>query len=324
MVWFQDKLLKLISFKTIDEVLSQYDNLKVHSLTPLSGWQNLVLKLTTNSGILILRIHRRRNLKRLEFALDVIEYLLNSGFPVPKFLKMKNGERIISVQIGKRSYLAVLFEYLEGETKVVLSQPEIAQLGKLVGKLHSSLANFKVGLIFPKLNLTNLAKTVKKEIWQKFEKQPKIFNLWQEFYPVLQEKFTTNFQTLSKNQLIHGDLAPSNIVFTNSEIRRILDFDGLILAPKIWDLANFIGNYVQTVKSWGAEDKIFAIFKSLIGGYEQTYKLSLAEKQLIPILIRLWFFRKILWAARESTKKYRTRWANEVISWCCQALEEKF
>ena len=42
-------------------------------------------------------------------------------------------------------------------------------------------------------------------------------------------------------------------------------------------MVNFVGNYTQTVKSWGRTEKIAEILKDLITGYEKKFKLRNSE-----------------------------------------------
>ena len=181
MSWFQEKLLKLISKEKIEEVLSQYGQFKVKNFEPLSGWQNLGLKITTDSDTLILRIQRSKNLKRLKLILDVIEYLSELGFPVQKILKTKNGQNITQFKIGEFLHPAVVLSYLGGETKVILSNDEIIQVGSLMGKLHQNLATFETEENTRKLNLNQIVKKVEKDYPAKLKNEAEIFQIWQEF-----------------------------------------------------------------------------------------------------------------------------------------------
>ncbi len=324
MSWFQEKLLKLISKEKIEEVLSQYGQFKVKNFEPLSGWQNLGLKITTDSDTLILRIQRSKNLKRLKLILDVIEYLSELGFPVQKILKTKNGQNITQFKIGEFLHPAVVLSYLGGETKVILSNDEIIQVGSLMGKLHQNLATFETEENTRKLNLNQIVKKVEKDYPAKLKNEAEIFQIWQEFWPEIKSKLAKNLRILQNKQFIHGDLAPSNIIFYNSKISGILDFDGVIFAPKIWDLGQFIGNYTQTVKSWGREEQISQTLKNLVLGYEKTSSLTIEEKQILPNLLRLWFFEKIIWSKSQAKFKNREQWAQDIISWCLSGLLEKF
>lgn len=320
MSWFQDKLLKLIDKTVIEKHLLRYGKFRISNFEILSGWQNLGLKIYTNSGIFILRIQRSGNIGRLKFALDLIEYLGKLGFPVQKLFATKKAEKIIQFKVGKFSQLAVLVSYLEGETKVTLTPAEIEEVGMLIGKLHHSLVKFEVNPNSRKLNLRNLTKQVEGKFPKRLKNQPGIWRIWQKFWPEIQAKLIENKKTLSKKQLIHGDLAPSNILFQNSKISGILDFDDLILAPKIWDLANFVGNFTITIKTSGKTLSISKVLKNLISGYLKTSNLTSEELKLIPELTRFWFFKNIIWAKKLTSKKYRQKWAEDVISWSVEAI----
>lgn len=322
MVWFQDKLLKLISQDKTEEILSQYGKIKVANLEPLSGWQNLGLKFTTSLGNFVLRIQRKNEPEKLKFSLDVIEYLSESGIPVPKIFATKKGEKIIYVKLGRESYLAVLFEFLPGSVKIFLTDSEINKIGQLIGKLHNLLGKFNFKTKLAKIDLIKDAKNIQRKLSLILTDLKDLEKLWTNFEKN-EETLLQNSKTLSKIQLIHGDLAPSNILFNDGEITGLVDFD-LVQGPKIWDLANFVGNYFHTVKSYGERVEIGQILKSFQTGFEKTFKLSPQEKQLLPEIIRLWFFEKIVWAKKESFKKYRREWANDVILWSLAGLAEKF
>lgn len=324
MVFFQEKLLAEIDKQKIEKILSLYGKFNLISYQPKSGFQNLGLKLETRRNIFIFRIHRKISFQRLESILGVIEYLLNLGMPVPKPIKTQKNKKIISVRIGNLSYFAVLFQYLDGEVKVFLTDSEISEFGELVGKLHWNLDKLHVDQKFQKLNLKTLSTSVKKQILAEFENQSEIIKPWRDFWSDAQKILSKNHKFLLKRQLVHGDLAPSNIVFKNSEISGILDFDNLIFAPKTWDLANFVVSHYSTLKSYGGQKRIRQILESLTTGYCKFFFLTEEEKQLLPIIIRLLLFKKTIWVKHESSKKYRKDWASWMISWLIAALKEKF
>lgn len=324
MIWFQERLLKKIDKIKIDQILSNYGNFKVLSFTPQAGWQNLSLKVEANAGPFILKIYRTRNLRKLKNTSSLIDFLAKSGFPAQKFISDKKANRVISVKISHRHYFAVLFEFLKGATKKSLTSGEIIQLGNLTAALHKTLANYGRKDDFGRLDVIRMANFVNAKFESSFTKNDKERILWTKFWFLQGRQLKDYKKTLAVEQLIHGDLAPSNIVFGDSKLLGLLDFDDVSAAPRIYDLVNFVGNYSQTVKSWGWQDEILPVLKNLLTGYGQVLSLTGKEKELVPQLLRFWFFRKIIWAKRESAKKYRQKWANDVILWCMSALAEKF
>ena len=333
MIFFQDKLLKVITEAQLAKILSFYGRFAFQSFTPKSGWKNLILKITTNSGVFNLRIYRSKNLKKINLSLEVMKYLKSRRFSLPTFVKTKTGKRIIIVEFGKFTQPAVLFRYLEGKICPVLTPSEISQFGQLVGKLHLALEEYQpLTKPAPKLNLWHFERSVKRQIEEKFKNYPQVFNLWKKFDPILTESLISATSVFSESQLIHGDLTSSNILFkiqnednlAKPEITAILDFDEVKLAPRIYDLANFVGNYTQTLRSLNNFEPVYQILASLLSGYEKYGRLQEKEKLLLPIIVRLWFFKKIIWAQGETTKKYRQKWAKEIISWCIEALKEEF
>jgi len=177
---------------------------------------------------------------------------------------------------------------------------------------------------FGRIDVIRMANFVNRKFESSFAAIDKERILWTKFWFLEGRQLKASKKTLSQKQLIHGDLAPSNIVFGDSKLLGLLDFDDVIAAPRVYDLVNFVGNYIQTVKSWGWQDKISEVLKNLLIGYGQVLSLTEKEKELVPKLLRLWFFRKIIWARKESAKKYRRRWAKDVIFWCITALKEEF
>ena len=105
-------------------------------------------------------------------------------------------------------------------------------------------------------------------------------------------------QALEKQSIIHGDFHSGNLRFENGEISGIFDFDNMMFAPRVYDLAILIGNlYLQNKVGLELDNMILVVEES----YGKYFKLENIEKKLLLKLIHFWFYKQMAWTLKEIT-----------------------
>jgi homoserine kinase type II len=93
-------------------------------------------------------------------------------------------------------------------------------------------------------------------------------------------------------QIVHGDWHPGNMLYDDTEIIAVIDFDSLRFQPRVTDVANGALQFsmrmgtAQNVESWGEGFRGHTI-QSLVQAYDQFSQIPLlpSERAMIPDLM---------------------------------------
>jgi len=171
-----------------------------------------------------------------------------------------------------------------------LDNPDhLEQLGRFIGRIHA-LAATKNYQHRPTLDI------------ESFAEKPRRFLLENNFIP---EHLIVAYETLShdvidqihscfersgkvKNIRLHGDLHPSNILWTDDG-PHIVDFDDARMGPAIQDLWMFLS---------GDREYMTARLGDLLEGYTQFYEFNPAELHLVEAMRTLRIIHYAAWLAK--------------------------
>lgn len=156
-------------------------------------------------------------------SIDIQQYLIKNGFPVPQIIETKDNSSYFIYE----NQLFVLYEYIDGVEPNINNNAE--EVGNLVGKLHKLMSSYSSELT-----------THNKE----FFVDRYIDILRKKHYP--DEKLNEYIEI--GNQLwnsvkdlpcgfCHGDLHRGNLLKTENNKIYVLDFDTACFAPQLFDIA---------------------------------------------------------------------------------------
>jgi len=128
---------------TLKRILKKYNLDKIKKIQSLATSGNITFLITSETGKFVLRLcparARWRSKEEILAELELIDYLFKNGFPVPKPVSKKDGQKVISW----RNHFGYLKKYAEGKPILNPNLKQIKELGKMVGWLHNLTENYK-------------------------------------------------------------------------------------------------------------------------------------------------------------------------------------
>jgi len=262
-----------VSFEDLDEMLVGYD-----VGTPLSfkgiaeGVENTNFYLQTDRGSFFLTLYEKRVQESdLPFFLGLMEHLAARGIACPQPVRRRDGKQWTHV-LGRP---AALVSFLTG---LSVRRPDIAHCaaaGDALAQLHEEGADFALRRSNA-LGMAGLRDLVDKTAAgaDGIERG-------------LRELIATSYRDASAqwpsglpSGVIHADLFPDNVLFTNERVSGLIDFYFACNDAYAYDLATMLN-------AWCFEnDGAYNITKgkSLIAAYSKHRQLTDAEIAALPIL----------------------------------------
>ena len=251
-------------------ILSQYDIGDLIKFSAISeGVENTNYFLETTKGKFILTIFEKRvNKKDLPFYLNLMNYLEEKQFSCPKIFKTKNNALIFN----HKTKAGVITSFLEGSiVEGSINKMHCMKLGEMLSHMHLLTDNFP----YKRGNDFNLEGIKKLYQQLKFKKI---------IAPENQGLFDTELYRLSHLDysrlpigIVHADLFPDNIFFSNNSITGVIDFYFACNDYLIFDLAVCINAWCFDQEVEFHED--FA--SSIINSYNNFRKISLKEVSML-------------------------------------------
>jgi len=248
----------------IKKALQDYNLDKTDPVTLLRESSDNLVYIIGEKNKKILRISKRLPVEDIKFEYEAMEFLSNSGIPVPKWILTKDANFYTLID----GNIAVMFDFLEGhhievDKDHLPTQIQAYNAGKGLGLMSNVSAGF------------TSTSPRQRNIFSEFDRVISMSEIFinkfeggQEF--VNQVKEATEF---GKNQnesvgFIHNDYRPSNVFFNDSDkLVGMIDFDWSCIGPIIKDLA-------LAAVEWsfpdGATEPVFKIFDSFLDGYNST------------------------------------------------------
>ncbi|GAA4839075.1 hypothetical protein GCM10023310_16070 [Paenibacillus vulneris] len=241
----------------------------------LSGEQKYVFRIYDN----------RHDEQPIQFELNVLASLKRQdlSFEVPAPVHNQEGQWITRLDNGK---LGVLFHCIPGERP----RPEDAyRFGRAAGELSVALGSIEVSGKPPyrggSYHLYEVHPLISEEMLHESLSRPADPEdaLAAEFMlqeVVSMEKKKESFSRMP-HQLVHGDLALSNMLIHDGRISGILDFEFCSPDVRAMELAVGLMSFVQE------ESSFLSVAESIISGYSEQASLTTEEIGMLPSLIRL-------------------------------------
>ena len=307
---FADEIGPQLTLRFLQDVLDQYGQGQIVSWNPFTGgWTNINNYLKTSSGEFILRIYKYgvRTHQGIGLEIEVINHLNQKGLPVARAFKNKSGNYITKARLGGKELDVALFSFVPGEAHPHPTSVELQEIGLALAKLHLGLADFTARhtkkyfrLKFETLRLAKKISSRLKENWSypKVTTLEELRSLWRtdrEYLLALDRRFGSNLRAVS---IIHGDFHPGNIKFEGGKISGIFDFDNLMHAPRLLDLALCLAQF----KYWHADlprDTLSEALKPILEGYGSQIGISSADKRLIISLTSFCLWKQVAWTLKK-------------------------
>jgi len=241
------------------------------------GVMNDVFIVTTTQRKVVLRKHRRRDLRQVHFEHAVIRYALDHQIPAPAVIPTHNGEPVIDHEGSFYS----LFSHAEGGQldQGHLSTAHAQSMGSMLARMHCALAGFVVkpsvapaGVIDPVAisatikalieRIDEIPLPTEEDVWAREHLESKARWLATRPLPALQPV------PVESIQLVHGDYLHTNLFFAGTRVSAVIDWDK---AETRWPIDEMIRNFDLSLEM---QPELCA---AMIDGYRSVRPVHLAD-----------------------------------------------
>ncbi len=233
------------SSEELVRVLSHYDVGIVHRVRPLEAGNRRAAKVVVEAerGSFLLKRRPRGadEPARVEFAHAVQRHLTARSFPVPQLLETSTEGRTL-LNLDKHIY--ELFHFVEG-SRYDGSLEATREAGRQLAVFHRDLRDLDApgaptegcfhGDPIVRQNLTKLASEKGADPARRMQAVADALLMRYDKSSVRVNRL--GFDTW-KQQVIHGDWHPGNLLFSDHKVRAVVDFDAIRISPAVTDLAN--------------------------------------------------------------------------------------
>ena len=133
---------KVLTNKLIKEIIKENYDIVIKKVTLITAGSAEIYKISSEKDYILKLYQSKYNKEQIDKEVNVINYLSNKKFIVPKYIKTKNND--YSVKVNNR-YM-ILQECISGESKEKFegNKEEIKECGYIHGLLVKELMNYKV------------------------------------------------------------------------------------------------------------------------------------------------------------------------------------
>ncbi|GHH99456.1 phosphotransferase [Neobacillus kokaensis] len=232
-----------------------------------AGTKQYVLRVYLNNKNYI------HNIDEIKFELDYLQYLNSKGIPVMDPIISNNNKNFIALKMNDETRYLTLFPFASGfPIDENLYREQSNSLGQIIAKLHLCSNNFVSKYSRYHLDI----KTLIEDPLSIIEKNTYLYGLGNiSFFKNHTNKLIDYINNLpidvNSYGLIHGDLNPSNLYFSNKNGFSLFDFDHCGYGYRIHDLAVIKLSFPDQV------------YKAILNGYEEIRPLYTVEKNCIEV-----------------------------------------
>lgn len=263
----------------LQSILDRYDGLGQIASFYLftSGFENSNYFVKTQTGKYVIKVFEGMDVldNGILFELEVMNTCYCNGIKTPRILM--NQEKRLDSRHGQK--IAIVMDFIEGENafKKDLSDVLIDEVGKESGKMDVALRVFQDG--------SNTRQNYEWDLKNFLILEPKVRHLPSKLdKKIIRDIFTkfknikTTFDRLPKG-LIHNDIAAQNLLYSNKNLKAIIDFSDLAFSPYIQNIAVSMS---QLVFSYNWRPQQAGIF---VQSYRKHHTLSSRELDVLFDLV---------------------------------------
>lgn len=262
-----------LAHQEVEQFLEQYNINNFKDYKGITeGVENTNYFINTLEQDYILTIYEKRvDENDLPFFINLLSNLSENKFPCPKPIANKNNQKINKI----KNKNAALVTFLNGQSKNKITSNECFEIGKITAQLHEITKKFNVSRK-NNLSIESWQNIFEKTIKQKIDLDETIIKKTKNYLNFLKDNWPKNLP----QGIIHADLFPDNIFFTNNKVSGIIDFYFACNDFFAYEIAICINSICFDNNSTFNMTKA----KNLIDGYSSVRTLSEDEKKYLPIL----------------------------------------
>ncbi|TFH09723.1 MAG: hypothetical protein E4H08_05190 [Candidatus Atribacteria bacterium] len=248
-----------------------------------SGGFNHTYRLTASDGqIFYLRAYRPswRTLADIQYELDVLDHLEQKGFPAPRVVPTKAGQRYCAVPaIEGTRYVALFTEVPGPETSYEQDPEKVArQYGQAVGQMHNALEGFGSSHNRFHKDLDHFIDKPLRYVEPFLTHRHEDWAFVQQFAETLRQRILAMPADVLEQGVCHGDLQGYHANVASDGRLGFFDFDCGGYGYRAYDLAVFL---------WCCrlEDAVEARWQPFLDGYRDTRSIRDLDVQAVPLFV---------------------------------------
>jgi homoserine kinase type II len=234
----------------------------------------------------------------IDFELQLIEYIIELGFPTPTLIHTSEG----GLYVHRDGRTWELYEYISGEPFQAENLAQTKSAARLLARFHMVAAGYHAkesAVSNRKIDMSTVSGMIE-EFKEQAKEELKASTLGTLVEPGITtlieaqaELVLNGIQSLSGSLLtiIHGDYQPSNVIFRGDEAIALIDFGNACLSYRSYDVARAILSFStlrpdyssqSDLDPWLDMNRVKAFFRA----YQAEMPISEADIQAMPALIR--------------------------------------
>ena len=263
-----------VSERELSDFLTQFDIGALVGLTGISeGIENTNYLVHTDKARFILTLYEKRvDPRELPYFLDLMTHLAQKGISCPLPVAAKNGETLLPL-CGKK---ACLTTFLNGKSVQTITPEHCGQLGQKMAKMHLAGRDF-AGYRKNDLSVDGWETLIGKIGKAADTVESGLFDEMTEAFETVKSRFPTDLP----QGVIHADLFPDNVFFTDGSLSGIIDFYFACNDALVYELAVCLNAWCFDQDTWDFNP---AKAKAMIEEYDRVRPLSDEEKEALPTL----------------------------------------
>ncbi|MFP3937169.1 MAG: phosphotransferase [Phycisphaerae bacterium] len=287
------------SRQELTECLRHYDLGKIHAIHEFSRGSRRSPKVIIESDkgkfLFKRRAKGKDDLTKVAFAHEIQLHLASQNFPLPHLVGTHEDNNSMLVL---DSNIYEMFEYVSGEGYDG-STDATYSAGKIQGLYHKLLEDFS-GQYTPPAGSYHDAQTIAQSIRNTIGSLPidtrpprdqltETVTALSRSYRHCAEQANALGVNDWKQQIVHGDWHPGNMLFRDRKVVAVIDYDAARLHPRIIDLAN---GCLQFSIIGGSEDPLQwpahvdrPRLEQFLRGYDAANVVTTAELKAVPYLM---------------------------------------
>ncbi len=255
----------------INSILSFYDfgNLSDYEMME-QGFANQNFRLDTDRGTFLLRNCVEQGRESIVQEMQLMKRLRLASFPTAYPVERMDGTFLTELPEGR----FIFYDFILGEIPQ-LNKKTVAEIASAVATLNSLEGLEDIA----KKNSINLEACLHLIDSETFKKYP-FHNITRDFKNWTTELNQSLNESLPKG-LVHGDVFPDNTFFKGNKLVAIIDFEEFAIDTLLFDVGMtihgfcYINNHLDPV-----------LFETFMESYQKTRKLSIEEKESLPVYIK--------------------------------------
>ena len=239
------------------------------------GVENTNYLLETTHNKYIATIYEKRvNVNELPFFLKLMQHFSQDKIPSPLPVYAINGDLLQDIQGKKFSIVS----FLSGKSVKRISNNHCFELGKMLANMHNSSLSFEMS------RENNMSLPMWQEMFSEIKSKTDSFKVGiskeiEKSLSYIADKWAIAEKSNLPRGIIHADLFPDNVFFTDNKVTGVLDF---------YFACNdfFVHDVAITMNAWcfehGCEFNITKA-RNLLRGYNSVRKFTDDELKMLPV-----------------------------------------